>query len=54
MEKVAGQKFEDYVTANILVPLQMNNTGFVYNNNVVSKMALSYIDGQQVPIYDLG
>lgn len=53
IEKVSGQKFSDYITTNILKPLQMNNT--IFSRESFSKhedTAQPYLinsDGERIP-----
>ncbi|XP_012676150.1 putative beta-lactamase-like 1 isoform X2 [Clupea harengus] len=54
-EKVAGTKYQRWVTENILNPLGMEDTGFVITPEVQSQMAVGfYSSGQKAPLYDLG
>jgi CubicO group peptidase (beta-lactamase class C family) len=40
--KVAGMRFQDYVTRQVLLPLGMNNTRWEYANAAPGKLALGY------------
>ncbi|KAL5489334.1 hypothetical protein EMCRGX_G018414 [Ephydatia muelleri] len=53
---VPGTSYEDYVTANILTPLGMNNTGFNITESIAERMAVGYNsnDGSVATLYSLG
>jgi len=53
-ERILQTPYEHYVQKNILAPLHMENTGFQYTKDVVEKMAVGYINKQEVPLYDIG
>ena len=40
IEKVTGKKYEDYIRENLLLPLEMRNTDFVYNLKQEENIAL--------------
>lgn len=42
ISEVAGTRYEEYVTENILRPLRMTRTGFAYPNDPVSRAATAY------------
>ncbi|KAG7520294.1 beta-lactamase-like 1 [Solea senegalensis] len=53
--KVAGSDFESWVSDNILVKLNMEDTGFNLTPRIQKKMAVGvYSNGQLAPLYDLG
>ncbi|XP_062396150.1 putative beta-lactamase-like 1 [Sardina pilchardus] len=54
-EKVAGTKYQRWVTENVLNLLGMEDTGFDITPEVQSQMAVGvYASGQTAPLYDLG
>ena len=40
IEAVSGQTYEDYVLENILLPLEMNNTNFVFTESMAANEAI--------------
>lgn len=48
IEKISGQKFEDYVKENILNPLGMINSGLSLSDAVNSKLSNGFSDGKPV------
>lgn len=42
IEKVTGQRYEDYIKENILAPLRMNNTGVFYDYATRKDFAVGY------------
>ncbi len=49
--RVSGQRYQDYITDEILVPLGMEDTHWEYTNVPAERLALGYLwkDGQWVP-----
>jgi CubicO group peptidase (beta-lactamase class C family) len=42
IEKVSKMKYEDYIQKNILIPLKMNETGFLSNQSTIKDKAIGY------------
>ena len=42
IEKVSKMKYEDYIQKNILIPLKMNETGFLSNQSTIKDKATGY------------
>jgi D-alanyl-D-alanine carboxypeptidase len=42
IEKVAGKSYDENLHANILQPLQMSNSGIVYQQQIINKLADTY------------
>ena len=43
LERIWGEKYEDYMSTNIFKPIGMNSTGFIYNKEIKDKMAVGYL-----------
>mmetsp|Transcript_24842 Transcript_24842/g.78821 ORF Transcript_24842/g.78821 Transcript_24842/m.78821 type:complete len:521 (-) Transcript_24842:86-1648(-) len=54
LASTVGMTFPEYVRQHILDPLGMTDTGFVFSDDVVRRMAVAYADGARVPLRDLG
>jgi len=55
LQQITGMMYEDYVQKYILDPLGMNNTGFLFTEEVKRNMATGYNpDGSEAPLVDLG
>ncbi len=48
VEKFSGQSYEAYLTENILVPLQMNQSSFTAETDVLARMSEGYISSGPV------
>lgn len=57
VQTVSGQKFEDYVKENILIPLEMNNSGIGYDpeltNSLMKVYKNKYDDNEEDSIYSV-
>jgi CubicO group peptidase (beta-lactamase class C family) len=42
IEKVTGEKYEDYIKNNIFMPLKMEHTGMMNSNDIISGKAIGY------------
>ncbi|MDN4524030.1 beta-lactamase family protein [Fictibacillus fluitans] len=52
VEKVSGQRYEDYMKKTIFTPLQMKNTTSVFQESIVPQLAAGYSpDGKPVGLY---
>jgi len=49
-----GMSFEEYVQQEILKPLDMVDTGFVYSETILKRMAKAYSNESEIPMYDMG
>ncbi len=48
IEKLSGQSFEEFIQNEILVPLELHNTGVITNDKIVRNLAMGYTTNPRV------